>query len=291
MSRRGSSGSPTRTVRRQASSPSRTTTVRRSSSPSVSRTTVRRQASSPSRTTTVRRSSSPSVSRTTVQRSPSVSRTTVRRQGSSPSRLNSPTRQAPSVSATQLSPGRVRRGNDGNYWITKPAGRSQRWYPYHAQNQKIQKHVIRHGGQPRFQIHIAPNMLNIFRSNPFSLHASYNRYAGLLHPSPFTYGGYRTRRNNTMVVHIEGNKYLLVSGGNVILSFYTREPILRYYSPEFTDNLIYPWAETESYYYLLSEGIYVDKQYVGSRDVYSWYRGLGESDRSRYIKRFRHSEQ
>lgn len=99
-----------------------------------------------------------------------------------------------------------------------------------------------------------------------------------------------TGRGNTILLHVDKNKYIYIGDG--IRSFSTKEGdiIQKYYSPVGNNAVPYPYALGNKYVYLLLDDTYIPiEMFDTSKDVYTQYYGfhLDKKEHDLYVEKFK----
>ncbi len=89
---------------------------------------------------------------------------------------------------------------------------------------------------------------------------------------------------SSILVELKNKEYMFI--GHKIFKFKTTESIIKYYSIMGNSSVVYPFALTENYAYLMLDNVYLKRDF-GNNDPYKVYYNLDKKSYKYSIKRFK----
>ena len=168
-----------------------------------------------------------------------------------------------------------KKGNDGkNYKSVKDINGVYKWKK--VEQKKCKKYYTLDNGAKSFLVEDYDKSVIIYKMNDLETkklkEIKYKEiYFGKVPPKIINQG-YVYKKGNSILLHINNNKYMLI--GNTILLFTTinKEKIIKFISPIGNSEVSYPYAIGENYTYLFIEKIAIENSALDlTSDVYGQY--------------------
>jgi hypothetical protein len=167
-------------------------------------------------------------------------------------------RKSPTQHASEMNIGTIKNGNDSNYWMVMENNNIKKWYL--LGEYKIY-YTIDNGGKP-YRIIVSDSSVFVFSGLPHvhSLIYSVKNYQKIfIGKSTKKYGdNYKAMfAGSSILVESKKNEYVFI--GDRIKTFTTVEPVLEFHSIMGNSSVVYPFAITENYEYLMLYDIYLER--------------------------------
>lgn len=130
-------------------------------------------------------------------------------------------------------------------------------------------HPIRNGGDSKYEVIVSNNKIIINDLEENKKH-EINKYQKVfIGKNSKKYGPYdKPFTGSSILVQINDLEYVYIC--DKIFSFKTKEPVNKFYSIMGNSSVVYPFALTENYAYLIIENIYMKRDF-GDIDPYEVY--------------------
>lgn len=196
-------------------------------------------------------------------------------------------RQSPNASATTQPIATIKTGNDKNKWIVmETTSGIKRWIKLGKSIKKYWTHD--NGGRPFYFIYTGSKIL-IFRNTYTAEEGEDFVWKFCMEIKKFTkifigknikkysYKHYKDNdfKGSSILVEIKPQKYIFI--GSNILEFETIEPITSYVSLMGNSDVIYPFAFTKNFTYLIINNVYNERE-ENDLDPYGSFYNLSEND-------------
>ena len=172
-------------------------------------------------------------------------------------------RKSPTIHASENKVGDIKKGNDKNNWIILEKNNVKKWYLLG----KYKKYYTQDNGERKYKIIINDKHIYVFNE---TLIYEIKKYKNI-------FIGKNTKKyqiyNNPLIgssilVEIKKNTYIFI--GSKIIKFNTNEPIIEFHSILGNSSVIYPFALTNNYAYLINENVYLERDF-DDHDPYEIY--------------------
>jgi len=189
-------------------------------------------------------------------------------------------RKSPSIHASENQIGKISIGNDKNNWIILETNKIKKWYllgKYMDNGTKKYKVIISDKN-----IYIFPiNLDYIFEWISIKRQQSQNKqiFIGKNTKKYSVYDGLFS--GSSILVEIKKNSYIFI--GTKVIEFNTLEPIIEFHSIMSNSSVVYPFALTNNYAYLMLKNVYLKRDF-GDKDPYDVYYNLKKTN-SKYTQK------
>jgi hypothetical protein len=175
-------------------------------------------------------------------------------------------RKSPTIHASENQIGKISIGNDKNNWIILEKNKIKKWYLLG----KYKKYYTLDNGSKKYKVIISDKNIYIF-SNNFDCITIKNKqiFIGKNTKKYSVYNGLFS--GSSILVEIKKNSYIFI--GTKIIEFNTIEPIIEFHSIMSNSSVVYPFALTNNYAYLMLNNIYLKRDF-GDKDPYNVYYNL-----------------
>ena len=176
-------------------------------------------------------------------------------------------RKSPSIHASENQIGKISTGNDKNNWIILEKNNIKKWYLLG----KYKKYYTLDNGSKKYKVIISDKNIYIFSNNLDSewIHSprSVERQLKLSQIKQI-FIGKNTKKyslynglfsGSSILVEIKKNSYIFI--GTKIIEFNTLEPIIEFHSIMGNSSVVYPFALTNNYAYLILENVYLKRDF------------------------------
>jgi hypothetical protein len=177
-------------------------------------------------------------------------------------------RKSPSIHASENPVGKIKIGNDKNNWIILEKNNIKKWYLLG----KYKKYCTEDNGNKKYKIIINDNHIYIFSNSEgydiltYEIKNYKNIFIGKNTKKYRIYDGLFI--GSSILVEIKKNTYIFI--GNKITKFITNEPIIEFHSIMSNSSVVYPFALTNNYVYLMIENVYLKRDF-DDNDPYEVY--------------------
>ena len=173
-------------------------------------------------------------------------------------------RKSPSIHASENQIGKISIGNDKNNWIILEKNKIKRWYLLG----KYKKYYTLDNGIEKYKVIISEKNIYIFSNNEIKLKLSKNKQI-FIGKNTKKYSVYNWLfSGSSILVEIKKNSYIFI--GTKIIEFNTLEPIIEFHSIIGNSSVVYPFALTNNYAYLILENVYLKRDF-DDKDPYEVY--------------------
>jgi hypothetical protein len=167
-------------------------------------------------------------------------------------------RKSPTQHASETDVGIIKNGNDSKYWIVLENNNIKTWYL--LGEHKIY-YTIDNGGKP-YKIIVSDSNVFVFSGLPHvhSLIYSVKKYLTIfIGKNTKKYGEHSNGMfaGSSVLVESKKNEYVFI--GNKIKTFRTLEPVVEFHSIMGNSSVVYPFALTTNYAYLMLYDIYLGR--------------------------------
>jgi hypothetical protein len=170
-------------------------------------------------------------------------------------------RKSPSIHASENEIGKISTGNDKNNWIILEKNKIKRWYLLG----KYKKYYTLDNGSKKYKVIINDKNIYIFSNNEIQqiqqiqikLSKIKQIFIGKNTKKYSIYNGLFS--GSSILVEIKKNNYIFI--GTKIIEFNTLEPIIEFHSIMDNSSVIYPFALTNNYAYLILENVYLKRDF------------------------------
>jgi len=168
------------------------------------------------------------------------------------------TQKPPTQPASKMNIGSIKNGNDSKYWMVLENNNIKSWY---LLNEYKIYYTIDNGGKP-YRIIVNDSSVFVFSGLPHvhSLIYSVEKYLNIFigkntEKYKEYYDGMFT--GSSILVESKKNEYIFI--GNKIKTFRTLEPVVEFHSIMGNSSVVYPFALTTNYAYLMLYDIYLGR--------------------------------
>jgi hypothetical protein len=179
-------------------------------------------------------------------------------------------RKSPSIHASENQIGKISIGNDKNNWIILEKNKIKRWYLLG----KYKKYYTLDNGSKKYKVIISEKNIYIFSNN---LDSDIKKQVLCQRKIKQIFIGKNTKKysvynglfsGSSILVEIKKNSYIFI--GTKIIEFNTLEPIIEFHSIMSNSSVVYPFALTNNYAYLILENVYLKRDF-DDKDPYEVY--------------------
>lgn len=172
-------------------------------------------------------------------------------------------RKSPSIHASENQVGKISIGNDKNNWIILEKNKIKKWYLLG----KYKKYYTIDNGSKKYKVIVSDKNIYVFSNNLDYEIKKYNQiFIGKNTKKYAIYNGLFT--GSSILVEIKKNSYIFI--GTKIIEFNTLEPIVEFHSIMGNSSVVYPFALTNNYAYLILENVYLKRDF-DDKDPYEVY--------------------
>jgi hypothetical protein len=177
-------------------------------------------------------------------------------------------RKSPTIHASENEIGKISIGNDKNNWIILEKNKIKKWYLLG----KYKKYYTLDNGSKKYKVIISEKNIYIFSNNIdwiFEKHIHSQNKQIFIGKNTKKYSIYNGLfSGSSILVEIKKNSYIFI--GTKIIKFNTPEPIIEFHSIMGNSSVVYPFALTKNYGYLILENIYLKRDF-GNKNPYDVY--------------------
>jgi hypothetical protein len=191
-------------------------------------------------------------------------------------------RKSPSKHANEMDIGDIRVGNDNNNWIIIEKNKIKKWYLLG----KYKKYNTINNGDLRYKVIISDLNIYIFSGSPQYSTLIYNikKYKKIyIGKNTQKYESYykESFTGSSIIVETKQNEYVFI--GDKIFKFKTIESIEEFHSIMGNSSVVYPFALTKNYAYLMLGSVYVEGNF-SKESPYDVYYDFNKIDKPKYNK-------
>ena len=165
--------------------------------------------------------------------------------------------------------GQIKKGNDINNWIILEKNNVKRWYLLG----KYKKYYTMDNGTNKYKIIINDKNIYVFYDEPEYETLVYNikNYKNIfIGKNTKKYRIYdKIYLGSSVLVEIKKNSYVFI--GSSIIQFTTKEPIIEFHSIMGNNFVVYPFALTNDYAYLILENVYLERDFDDNEPYEVYY--------------------
>jgi hypothetical protein len=194
-------------------------------------------------------------------------------------------RKSPSIHASENQIGKISIGNDKNNWIILEKNKIKKWYLLG----KYKKYYTLDNGSKKYKVIISDKNIYIFPNNldyisdwiSIKRQQSQNKqiFIGKNTKKYSVYDGLFS--GSSILVEIKKNSYIFI--GTKVIEFNTLEPIIEFHSIMSNSSVVYPFALTNNYAYLMLNNIYLKRDF-DDKDPYDVYYNFKKTN-SKYTQK------
>ena len=194
-------------------------------------------------------------------------------------------RKSPSIHASENQIGKISIGNDKNNWIILEKNKIKKWYLLG----KYKKYYTLDNGSKKYKVIISDKNIYIFPNNldyisdwiSIKHQQSQNKqiFIGKNTKKYSVYDGLFS--GSSILVEIKKNSYIFI--GTKVIEFNTLEPIIEFHSIMSNSSVVYPFALTNNYAYLMLNNIYLKRDF-DDKDPYDVYYNFKKTN-SKYTQK------
>ena len=178
-------------------------------------------------------------------------------------------RKSPTAHAAENKIGQIKKGNDINNWIILEKNNVKRWYLLG----KYKKYYTMDNGTNKYKIIINDKNIYVFYDEPEYETLVYNikNYKNIfIGKNTKKYRIYdKIYLGSSVLVEIKKNSYVFI--GSSIIQFTTKEPIIEFHSIMGNNFVVYPFALTNDYAYLILENVYLERDFDDNEPYEVYY--------------------
>ena len=178
-------------------------------------------------------------------------------------------RKSPTAHASENKIGLIKKGNDTNNWIILEKNNIKRWYLLG----KYKKYYTMDNGTNKYKIIINDKNIYVFYDEPEYQTLAYNikNYKNIfIGKNTKKYRIYdKDYLGSSVLVEIKKNVYVFI--GSSIIQFNTKEPIIEFHSIMGNNFVVYPFALTNDYAYLILENAYIERDFNDNEPYEVYY--------------------
>lgn len=194
-------------------------------------------------------------------------------------------RKSPSIHASENQIGKISIGNDKNNWIILEKKKIKKWYLLG----KYKKYYTLDNGSKKYKVIISDKNIYIFPINldyifewiSVKRQQSQNKqiFIGKNTKKYSVYDGLFS--GSSILIEIKKNSYIFI--GTKVIEFNTLEPIVEFYSIMSNSFVVYPFALTNNYAYLMLKNVFLKRDF-GDKDPYDIYYNFKKTN-SKYTQK------
>jgi hypothetical protein len=194
-------------------------------------------------------------------------------------------RKSPSIHASENQIGKISIGNDKNNWIILEKNKIKKWYLLG----KYKKYYTLDNGSKKYKVIISDKNIYIFPNNldyisdwiSIKRQQSQNKqiFIGKNTKKYSVYDGLFS--GSSILVEIKKNSYIFI--GTKVIEFNTLEPIIEFHSIMSNSSVVYPFALTNNYAYLMLKNVYLKRDF-DDKDPYDVYYNFKKTN-SKYTQK------
>ena len=168
-------------------------------------------------------------------------------------------RKSPTSHASENPVGQIKKGNDKNNWFILEKNNIKKWYLLG----EYKKYYTMDNGTNKYKIIINDKNIYVFYGEPEYETLVYNikNYKNIfIGKNTKKYRIYdKDYTGSSVLVEIKKNVYIFI--GSSIIQFKTNEPITEFNSIMGNNFVVYPFALTNNYAYLIIENVYLERDF------------------------------
>lgn len=195
-------------------------------------------------------------------------------------------RKSPTIHVSENPVGKIKIGNDKNNWIILEKNKIKKWYLLG----KYKKYYTEDNGNAKYKVIVSEKTIYVFSDQDYTnlvyqiKRGNKNIFIGKNTKKYSVYDKLYT--GSSILVEIKKNDYVFI--GTKITNFKTIEPIIEFHSIMGNSSVVYPFALTKSYAYVILENIYLERNF-GDKDPYGVYyqSKLKKIDKSLQIQKYK----
>lgn len=194
-------------------------------------------------------------------------------------------RKSPLIHASENQIGKISIGNDKNNWIILEKNKIKKWYLLG----KYKKYYTLDNGSKKYKVIISDKNIYIFPINldyifewiSVKRQQSQNKqiFIGKNTKKYSVYDGLFS--GSSILVKMKKNSYIYI--GTKIIEFNTLEPIVEFHSIMGNSSVVYPFALTNNYAYLMLKNVFLKRDF-GDKDPYDVYYNFKKTN-SKYTQK------
>jgi hypothetical protein len=169
---------------------------------------------------------------------------------------NQMSKKSPQQQPSEMNVGDIKTGKDTNNWIILENNNIKKW---HSLGKYKKYYTIDNGGKP-YKVIINDSNVFIF-SGLSNIYIVKNYKKIFIGKNTKKYVNYYDKifTGSAILVETKKNEYVFI--GNNIKKFYTTEPVLEFHSIMGNSCVVYPFALTSNYAYLMLYDIYLERNF------------------------------
>jgi hypothetical protein len=173
-------------------------------------------------------------------------------------------RKSPTIHASENPVGKIKIGNDQHNWIILEKNKIKKWYLLG----KYKKYYTEDNGNAKYKVIIGEKNIYVFFGPDYTnlVYQIKNLKNIFIGKNTKKYSIYdKLYTGSSILIEIKKNDYIFI--GTKIMNFKTVEPIIEFHSIMGNSSVVYPFALTKSYAYVILENVYLERNF-GDKDPY-----------------------